>query len=760
MVQKRVLRSFNAGEVSPDLYGRDDIPKVNGGMKVCENMILTIQGAAYYRGGMKYAHATKNNTGVLLRDFSYNDNDCYTMELGDHYMRFYRDQKLMVDANNQPLELVTPYAAADLFDEDGKPAISKAQSADLIYLFQNGGKYPVQRLERNANGSFTLQAVDYAEDGGFEDINMDKTKRVYVSAQTGDNITITATHSIFKSGHVGDIFYVEPINFDGIYTWAEGKSVTAGQRIISNYKTYTAEAAGTTGYSTPKHQEGTATDGAVRWIYEDCGYGIAKILTVAADGKSCTAKVLLPFPYACTGSGRNTWKWKFGSWCAQYGYPTTGCFHRERLCVARGSRMWFSWSDDFESFAEKDGGQITSECGWGFGVSSGITVGNIAWMQSGRDLLLGTDVNVVGVGESSSDALFYSSNCRSYEQTREGCAAIQPVRIGSRFVFMDITGKNMDTLAYDANTYQYNSDTIQTYAKHINVEGVIDIVRIRDPFDVIYCLKSNGELSCSLYSPTQEGLAWYRIKTDGDVLSICKDGNNLAMCVCRKKIVNNQEVNGYGVEYLQNPFQGFFSKTVADFATEAEYQQYCIDSLLEVQKEACYLDGSIIISSDTAFSTINTNLDHLAGRTVSIVSEGGIEPSQEVKLVNGRWTVQLKWPSKIAIVGLPYKGVIIPTSMEGDGETSARGRIKRINAVGFRVCNSMGGMAGDKMDNLKDILSRSGKDNLNNPIPLFTGDVPLAMFSGDYEEAEQLIFIQPYPLPFMLQAIVFEFEIS
>ena len=172
---------------------------------MCENMILTIQGAAYYRGGMKYAHATKNNTGVLLRDFSYNDNDCYTMELGDHYMRFYRDQKLMVDANNQPLELVTPYAAADLFDEDGKPAISKAQSADLIYLFQNGGKYPVQRLERNANGSFTLQAVDYAEDGGFEDINMDKTKRVYVSAQTGDNITITATHSIFKSGHVGDI---------------------------------------------------------------------------------------------------------------------------------------------------------------------------------------------------------------------------------------------------------------------------------------------------------------------------------------------------------------------------------------------------------------------------------------------------------------------------------------------------------------------------------------------------------------------------
>ena len=54
MVQKRVLRAFNAGEISPDLYGRDDIAKVNSGCKVCDNMMLTIQGAAYYRGGMNY----------------------------------------------------------------------------------------------------------------------------------------------------------------------------------------------------------------------------------------------------------------------------------------------------------------------------------------------------------------------------------------------------------------------------------------------------------------------------------------------------------------------------------------------------------------------------------------------------------------------------------------------------------------------------------------------------------------------------------
>ena len=171
------------------------------------------------------------------------------------------------------------------------------------------------------------------------------------------------------------------------------------------------------------------------------------------------------------------------------------------------------------------------------------------------------------------------------------------------------------------------------------------------------------------------------------------------------------------------------------------------------------MDASNVYTSNTAFSVINTGLDHLAGRTVSIVSEGGIEPEQEVKQVNGKWTVTLQTQSKIAIVGLPYKGVIIPTSMEGDGESSARARKKRINQIGFRVYNSMGGMFGDTMDSLKDALTRSGGDNLDNPIPLFSGDIELSPFNGDYEEAEQLIFVQPYPLPFTLQAIVFEFEI-
>ena len=71
----------------------------------------------------------------------------------------------------------------------------------------------------------------------------------------------------------------------------------------------------------------------------------------------------------------------------------------------------------------------------------------------------------------------------------------------------------------------------------------------------------------------------------------------------------------------------------------------------------------------------------------------------------------------------------------------------------------MGGQFGDTMDSLKDILVRSGGDDLNNPIPLYSGDIELSAFNGDYGESERIIFVQPYPLPFILQAIVFEFEV-
>ena len=755
MTSTILLNSFNSGEISPSLMGRKDIPKVVRGASLMENFILTIQGSAYFRGGFKFASVLGEK--CLTEDFTYNRTDTYTLVFGNLTLRIYRDGQQVKNTSGQPITLTTPYTTADLFDGDGLPALHKAQSSDVVYLFHKN--HPVMRLERLAANNFTLEAVDYGDEGGFEDLNRDKDVRVYSSGQTG-TVTLTASSNIFKSGHVGALFYLQPINFDGIYNWSEGRTVTQGQRIISDSKTYSAVDAGTTGYSKPTHAEGKGTDGSVEWNYEDDGYGIAKITSVAADGKSCTATVLKNIPNICVGDTRKTWKWKFGSWCAEYGYPEVGCFHRERLCLARGKRIWFSWSGDFESFMERDSGKITVECGFSFNISSGVTTGNIQWLTSHRDLLVGTDVNVVSVAESQTGEVFYVNNCRSYVQTDDLCRAILPLNIGNRVIAFTATGQEAFLMAYNNSSYMYDSGGLSEYAKHINVEGVIRMARTREPFDVIYCLKADGTLSCCLYDAEQEGLAWYRLKTDGFVESINVESDKLVASIVRKtKTANGTEVSERYLEYLQNPFIGFFNKTRADFSTDKEYEQYKIDALLPQQKEAIYLDSAVVFNSNTDMAEITSGLDHLKGRTVRIVADGGLEPDQDVVWDNARscWMLTLKNKAKVVVVGLPYTGTIIPVPVELESDAGTiQFRKKRINKMAARLYLSMGGQYGYSIEKMKDLITRSGKDNLDNPIPLFTGDTDMSEFLGDYDADGEFILTQPYPFPMTLLAICYE----
>lgn len=746
-----ILNAFNSGEISPDLYGRTDIQKVRYGAKIFENFILNIQGSAYFRGGFLYA-GTIPSKG-LTEDFTYNQNDTYTLVFGNKTLRFLRNKKFLTKEDGTILEISTPYLIEDLYDEIGLPALKKAQSSDVMYLLHK--KYPPMRLERFSEKNFQLSVVDYGAEGGFEDLNNDENIRVYTSAQWG-SVTLTATAPIFKNTHIGGLFHITPINFDGIYNWSEGRSVKIGQRVISDNKTYIATSDGTTGYSKPTHAEGTSTDGGVNWRFEDYGYGIAQITAVSQNGLTCTATVLNSIPFMAMGDTRKTWRWKFGSWCPEYGYPDTACFYRERLVLGRRKRIWISFSDDFESFKEREEGRLTTKCGFSMNVSSGLTTGNIKWILSSQNLLIGTDVNIISVGEETTSEVFYANNARSFAQTDDCCCSLAPIRLGQEFLFIQSSLTEMKELS-PYNSLFYNSQSINQFSRHINVEGIIKIVRQREPFDIIYCLKKDGTLSCLMYNPQQEGLAWFRIKTDGFIESINIDGDVLCASI-RRYIINSsgQKEERHTIEFLENPFFGFFDKTVADFKNETEYQEYVVQSLLEPQKKAVYLDSSVLIESASELSVINTNLDHLAGREVRILSDGGVEPMQKVSLINGKWSIVLQNKTKIAIIGLPYQGVIIPAKFELDTE-SMQFKKKRIHSVSFRLFNSMGGQFGSQMNNMYDILTRTGKNDLNNPVPLFSGDTENFSFPGDYGIDVPLIILQPYPLPFAIQAIKYSF---
>lgn len=207
---------FNAGELSPLLYGLTDSPRYKKGLATCLNYIPTLQGPLLRRPGTKYLNNVKDSSNPpLLIPFQFSITQAYIIEVGALYMRFYANNGQILtggstsyqirggsfigqtffatraDQNPGPneyftnsasispnsiLELETPYQYADL------PLLRWAQNADTLYLVHP--KYPPMKLQRFGNTLWTLKTI-YFQDGPYLNFNS------YLS--TGDNVNVTLT---------------------------------------------------------------------------------------------------------------------------------------------------------------------------------------------------------------------------------------------------------------------------------------------------------------------------------------------------------------------------------------------------------------------------------------------------------------------------------------------------------------------------------------------------------------------------------------
>ena len=87
-----IQSAFNAGEISPQVYGRVDIDRYPNACKTLLNVIPLVQGPVERRPGFKYINTVKDSTkAVRLIPFQYSNTQAYILEFGDLYVRFYKD---------------------------------------------------------------------------------------------------------------------------------------------------------------------------------------------------------------------------------------------------------------------------------------------------------------------------------------------------------------------------------------------------------------------------------------------------------------------------------------------------------------------------------------------------------------------------------------------------------------------------------------------------------------------------------------------
>jgi hypothetical protein len=217
-----LVTNFTAGEISPRLEGRVDLAKYRDGCRIMNNMVPQVYGGARRRPGTRFVAEVKDSDRkTRLLPFIFSTTQAYIVEVGHEYMRFYKDGGQIVSGSPAaPVEIVTPYTEAQLAD------LQWVQSADVMWLTHPSHK--PRKLSRTSHTAWTLTEADI-RNGPFLTENATSTT-LKLSAATGTGVTMTASASLFQSGHVGSVWRLRESSGALPYrTWAAATLVKANE---------------------------------------------------------------------------------------------------------------------------------------------------------------------------------------------------------------------------------------------------------------------------------------------------------------------------------------------------------------------------------------------------------------------------------------------------------------------------------------------------------------------------------------------------
>lgn len=200
--------SFNAGEWSPLVYGRVDLPKRKSAVSKSVNYIPTLQGPQTRRPGTAFVAGAGSATAVRLQRFEFNVFQAYILEFTNNKIRFYTNGGQLL-SGGLPYEVATTYAAAEL------AGLNFTQSADVLYITHPN--HPPATLSRLGATNWVLATVSF-QDGPYLPRNVSATKLSCTTSVPGVSGTLTASSTVginnglgFQASDVGRIVRVNNV---------------------------------------------------------------------------------------------------------------------------------------------------------------------------------------------------------------------------------------------------------------------------------------------------------------------------------------------------------------------------------------------------------------------------------------------------------------------------------------------------------------------------------------------------------------------
>ena len=783
--------AFNSGELSPLLRYRVDLDKKYLGVETMENFFVKPQGTAMRRAGTFYVDVAAGVSHLV--SFESSTDDAYILEFSDSLIRYYRCVSgvagQILDDSGATYEITTVY------DEDQISEIQYVQLNDVMYIVHPDD--PPQKLIRIDHDEWTIADVGW-EWGPFLDQNT-TTTTITPSATTGE-ITLTASAATFTADNVGSLWKIIEKSANS-YTSGNIASNTSSSNVaIEGDGLLTLE--GTwTGLMTLEKSvvdadswepvypklNGDAPNIEYSFSESDAGYEYRVTMTDRTSG-SCdytltaynsdvsgyveitaftsTTSVTATVTSTLAGTAATT-KWAEGAWSPRRGYPRAICIYQNRLCLAgttyQPNGFWASASADPESMREStlDNGAIAYEV-------SATKQNPILWLQDKNGVIAGTTGSVIRIFSQSNTSVLTASTIGSERQAEAGSADMKPALVGDSIVFVDRNRRKVRDMIYDLQSDGFVSPELTVMAEHITSPSLIDIAVQNRPDNIVWFVRSDGQLVSLTYNRNEGVVAWARHITDGKFESVAvipgTDEDQVWFVV--KRTINSGEVRY--IEQMQPQ----------DWGTD--------------------IDNSWFVDSGSTYSGILTDtitgLDYLNGKTVQLVSIKGDEYSltstsdvsygsgaygsgvypgytstdasfTEVTVVGGEIDFSdANIKVNRAIVGLPYTSTFLSFPIEVQTQSGfSIGYKKKIYEIDGCFYRTMAGQYGLKEQftepTMYDIMFSEWPDTTNGSNDPYTGMIRLEV-DGGWSDEVQIKFLQSDPYPFNITAVQSKVEVS
>lgn len=766
---KPLLRSFAAGEITPELFGRIDLDKFQTGLLKALNARVLPTGPVQNRAGFQYVLQARSATTSRCRmiPFAFSAEQTMALEFTDQKIRFHTNGQTLLETAGS---LTAPYmtqANPGVWTAAGHPY----QNGDWLYGSSGvpGSTFPtVGRFLIVANrtvNTFTLtdlrgtpiDTTAYPVPTGFSLLQFARVYEItspYLSAdlmdlhytQSADVLTIThPSYDVRELRRVGATNWTltivsfaptmatpaapglvgtgpgggTPINITYVTTAVSSSNFEESLASPSTTISRDLTVAGNAVSVTP-----AAVAGAIRYNVYKLGNGGLYGYIGQSDGTLLSDNNITPdlttsppqasTPFTSVGN-----------------FPSTCTYQEQRRCFAatnnRPQNVWMSKSATESNFSQSVPVGDADAIVFRIAASQQNRIRHLVALVDLIALTVGSEFRIYA---ANGDVLT-PANVTPKPQSYVGANNVQPCVAEASILYAQNQGGHVREFAYAGtgiNGATYNTNDVSILAPHLfDSYTIVDMAYSRTAScPTLWAVRSDGYLLGMTYVPGQNVRGWGQNNTDGLFESVCcvAEGSEdmLYATVVRT-------INGVAYRYVE----------------QLHTRQFA------AKEDAFFVDSGLTYSG--ASTTTLTGLWHLEGKTVNALSDGSVV--RNLTVTNG--AVTLPAAAVKVHVGLAYLGDMrtLPVSWQADG--FGQGVIKNVGKVHLRLSNSSGIHIGPTDSKLVEVKQRT-TEPYGSPPNLINGWKHVNI-QPQWQDDGSVVIQQPDPLPVTVLCMVLD-EVS